>query len=94
MEPTIEEIIEITFRRPKFNAPVWTTGDGYKRIKIPLVRRIYPQLIANKIVSTQPLLGPTGLVYYLRYRYSENKGVRSSTLDSELQCEKAPYECR
>ena len=47
----------------------------FKRISIPLVRRIYPQLIANKIVSVQPLLGPTGLVYYLRFRYSSNKGA-------------------
>jgi hypothetical protein len=52
------------------------TGDvaQFKRISIPLVRRIYPQLIANKIVSVQPLLGPTGLVYYLRFRYATNKG--------------------
>jgi hypothetical protein len=47
----------------------------FKRISIPLVRRIYPQLIANKIVSVQPLLGPTGLVYYLRFRYSSDKGA-------------------
>jgi hypothetical protein len=47
----------------------------FKRISIPLVRRIYPQLIANKVVSVQPLLGPTGLVYYLRFRYSTNKGA-------------------
>jgi hypothetical protein len=54
------------------------TGDiaQFKRISIPLVRRIYPQLIANKIVSVQPLLGPTGLVYYLRFRYSSNQGAR------------------
>lgn len=53
------------------------TGDiaQFKRISIPLIRRIYPQLIANKIVSVQPLLGPTGLVYYLRFRYSSNKGA-------------------
>lgn len=53
------------------------TGDiaQFKRISIPLVRRIYPQLIANKIVSVQPLLGPTGLVYYMRFRYSSNKGT-------------------
>ncbi len=53
------------------------TGDiaQFKRISIPLVRRIYPQLIANKIVAVQPLLGPTGLVYYLRFRYSSNKGA-------------------
>lgn len=48
---------------------------SFKRISIPLVRRIYPQLIANKIVTVQPLLGPTGLVYYLRFRYSSNKGA-------------------
>lgn len=58
------------------------TGDiaQFKRISIPLIRRIYPQLIANKIVSVQPLLGPTGLVYYLRFRYSSNKGaIRGAT---------------
>jgi len=60
------------------------TGDvaQFKRISIPLVRRIYPQLIANKIVSVQPLLGPTGLVYYLRFRYSSNKGA---TRGADLQ---------
>ena len=47
----------------------------FKRISIPLVSRIYPQLIANKIVSVQPLLGPTGLVFYLRFRYASNKGA-------------------
>ncbi len=46
----------------------------FRRISIPLVRRIYPQLVANKIVSVQPLLGPTGLVYYLRFRYGSDKG--------------------
>lgn len=47
---------------------------NFKKISIPLIRRVYPQLIANKIVSVQPLLGPTGLVYYMRFRYSSNKG--------------------
>lgn len=55
----------------------------FKRISIPLVRRIFPQLIANKIVSVQPLLGPTGLVYYLRFRYSSDKGAtRGATNNS------------
>jgi len=60
-----------------FNEVSTDTSDiaQFKRISIPLVRRIYPQLIANKIVSVQPLLGPTGLVYYLRFRYSSNKGA-------------------
>jgi len=58
------------------NETATDSGDvaQFKRISIPLVRRIYPQLIANKVVSVQPLLGPTGLVYYLRFRYGSNKG--------------------
>lgn len=67
------------------NESMTDTGDiaQFKRISIPLVRRIYPQLIANKIVSVQPLLGPTGLVYYLRFRYSSNKGaMRGADLNS------------
>lgn len=60
-----------------FNEVATDTSDiaQFKRISIPLVRRIYPHLIANKIVSVQPLLGPTGLVYYLRFRYASNKGA-------------------
>lgn len=44
----------------------------FKRLSVPLIRRVYPQLIANNVVSVQPLLGPTGLVHYLRWQYSEN----------------------
>lgn len=60
-----------------FNELSTDSGDvaQFKRISIPLVRRIFPQLIANKIVTVQPLLGPTGLVYYMRFRYSSNKGA-------------------
>lgn len=52
---------------------------GFKRISVPLVRRIYPQLIANKIVSVQPLSGPSGLVHYLRHRYSGQQPINDDT---------------
>jgi len=56
----------------------------FRRISIPLVRRIYPQLVANKIVSVQPLLGPTGLVYYLRFRYGTDKGSTLGQTNKDL----------
>ena len=43
----------------------------FKRISIPLVRSVYPSLIADKLVSVQPLGGPSGLVHYLRYKYNK-----------------------
>ena len=43
--------------------------------KLPIVKKTYAPLIASKIVSVQPLLGPTGLIYYLRHKYASNKGL-------------------
>lgn len=39
----------------------------FERIEIPLVRRIYPQLLANSIFAVQPMKGPTCLRYYMRW---------------------------
>jgi hypothetical protein len=52
----------------------------FDKIEVPLVRRVYPQIVANNIVSVQPLLGPTGLIHYLRYRYSQNKGMQQEEI--------------
>lgn len=46
----------------------------FARISIPLIRRIYPQLIAQNLVGVQPLMGPTGLQYYMRYQHAQNSG--------------------
>jgi len=48
----------------------------FARISIPLVRRIYPQLIAADLIGVQPLSEPTGLQYYMRWRHAENSGGR------------------
>jgi hypothetical protein len=50
-----------------------TSLADFKRITIPLVRRIYPQLISEKIVSVQPMTEPSGLNFYLNYKYSQTK---------------------
>lgn len=43
---------------------------SFARISIPLIRRVYPQLIANQIFSVQPLSSkmPSTLEYYVKYR--------------------------
>lgn len=35
------------------------------KIVLPLVRRLFPKLIANNIISTQPMQGPSGWIRYL-----------------------------
>jgi hypothetical protein len=46
-------------------------GDGAKfsPIALALVRRVFPDLFAHKVVGVQALNGPVGLAYALRYAY-------------------------
>jgi hypothetical protein len=40
----------------------------FKKILMPLTRRIFPNLLANEIVGVQPMAGPVSLAYALRFR--------------------------
>lgn len=40
-------------------------------IAMALVRRVFPQLFANNFVGVQPLNGPVGLAYALRFLYND-----------------------
>ena len=44
-----------------------TTGQlgTFQKFAFPLVRRVYPQLIANSLVGVQPMQGPVSQVFYL-----------------------------
>ena len=44
---------------------------GFRKILIPIIRRIIPGTIATEIVGVQPMQGPVGLVYTMRYQYGE-----------------------
>lgn len=50
--------------------PDGTVGDArVPSIVIPMIRRIYPQLIAHKLVGVQPMQGPIGMAFAFRARY-------------------------
>ncbi|MCW3977151.1 MAG: hypothetical protein NWE77_04390, partial [Candidatus Bathyarchaeota archaeon] len=42
----------------------------FQHYLLPLVRRVYPNLIANELVGVQPMTSPASLVFYLKYRYT------------------------
>ena len=44
------------------------------KVMFPIIKRVMPELIANKIVSVQPITQPTGVIYYITYQYSNTKG--------------------
>ena len=45
---------------------------------MPMLRKIYPALIANELLGMQPLSGPTGFIYSLTNRYLGNATTGAS----------------
>jgi hypothetical protein len=58
-----------------------TAGDGaidiYDPVLISLVRRSMPNLIAYDICGVQPMTGPTGLIFAMRSRYTNQSGTEA-----------------
>ena len=55
----------------------------FQKFAFPLVRRVYPQLIANQIVGVQPMGGPVSQIFYLGYDRASNKWGRDQTIYSK-----------
>jgi len=54
----------------QFSGDTYATGDArLPKVLIPMIRRTFPELITNEIVGVQPMTGPVGLAFALRYRY-------------------------
>lgn len=55
---------------PSQNDSAYAPGDArLPKILIPMIRRTFPELITNEIVGVQPMSGPVGLAFALRYKY-------------------------
>jgi len=62
---------------PSQNDSAYAPGDArLPKILIPMIRRTFPELITNEIVGVQPMSGPVGLAFALRYKY-ENTALGS-----------------
>jgi len=59
----------------------YAQGDArLPKILIPMIRRTFPELITNEIVGVQPMSGPVGLAFAMRYKY-ETDSLGGSGVD-------------
>jgi len=62
-----------------------TMGTGYKGdeewsgVALPLVRRVFGEIAAKDFVSVQPMNLPSGLVFYLDFKYGSAVSGRATT---------------
>lgn len=48
---------------------------SFTKFIFPVLRRVFPNLIANEIVSVQPMTAPVGAVFFFDYKYGSSKGT-------------------
>lgn len=56
----------------------------FQKFAFPLVRRVFPELIANRIVGVQPMQGPVSQIFYLGYNRAGDGGTTGGASDSEV----------
>ena len=57
----------------------FSAGDGeqWAGVALPLVRKVFAQIVAQDFVSVQPMNLPSGLVFYLDFKYGDGVGGRA-----------------
>jgi hypothetical protein len=58
--------------------------EGFAAVAFPIVRRVFAGLIANDLVSVQPMSLPSGLIFFLDFVYSGDLGGTNSAVSSKL----------
>jgi hypothetical protein len=58
-------------------------SQGFSNFALPLVRRTFPQLIAQELFTVQPMSAPVGLAFALKYRYDmpKNRHIKKNRLE-------------
>ena len=59
-----------------------TKSEEWAGVALPLVRRIFAEIAAKDFVSVQPMNLPSGLVFYLDFKYGNNQGVGDNSTNS------------
>jgi len=71
----LEPVLENQLKHLQETADAGNTTAGaignFQKIVIPMIRRIIPGTVATELVGVQPMSGPVGLVYSLRFLFSE-----------------------
>jgi len=52
--------------------------EGFASVAFPIVRRVFGGLIANDLVSVQPMSLPSGLIFFMDFTYSSENNARLS----------------
>jgi len=58
--------------------------EGFASVAFPIVRRVFGGLLANDLVSVQPMSLPSGLIFFLDFKYTSNMGRLGVDADDSI----------
>tara|TARA_Y100000034_G_C6900389_1_gene416246 strand:- start:1565 stop:3265 length:1701 start_codon:yes stop_codon:yes gene_type:complete len=80
MAQLLENQARELIREASYSSPsAGSVGSGYKGdeewsgVALPLVRRIFGEIVAQELVSVQPMNLPSGLIFYLDFNYGTTR---------------------
>lgn len=53
-----------------------TNAGAFTKYVFPILRRVFPNLIANQLVSVQPMTSPVSGIFYYEKKYDNRKGTK------------------
>ena len=81
----------VELRNTMLNEETNTGGiAGYNKIAFPLVRRVFGQLLATELVAVQPMSLPSGLLFFLDFKYDRTNGGATAGGSVYGQLDNAP----
>ena len=78
---TMSVLLENQAKELLREASSMSAGDveGFAAVAFPIVRRVFGGLIANELVSVQPMSLPSGLIFFLDFTFSSDTGARTQS---------------
>ncbi len=75
LETQAKQLIKETTSNVTGTGGTWSSGTGeqWAGIALPLIRRIFANISSKDFVSVQPMKLPSGLVFFLDFRYATDK---------------------
>jgi len=73
LENQAKQLVVETNTTTGTNSMLGGTGENWAGIALPLVRRVFAEIVAKDFVSVQPMAMPSGLVFYLDFQYGNSK---------------------
>jgi hypothetical protein len=58
--------------------PAGTDGENWAGVALPLVRKVFGSIASKNFVSVQPMNLPSGLVFYMDFKYGTTNGGQTS----------------